>query len=237
MSFRDHIDSDAFCREFLDAYLKDGFTSLPKKEIDLLVLQLLLRYAGIWSEEEPPSAFLLAQALRAKRSRIRSMLDELSFRNAADEKVANDRLHLILEKCEKDIDNNKVRIQIEDAYLREYAKSIVQADLGIVDTSFDRSIVSLSGDKFLALAAEVMGDKEQAAFEKELKKHKKALKSADKEGLLKTFLREFVRGSGQEAGKQAIRLGVAALTGGVSEIPGLIDPFFKKRDAGEVIEV
>jgi hypothetical protein len=237
MSFPHEIDSDAFCREFLDAYLNDGFTSMPKREIDLLVLRLLLRHTNGWSEDEPPSAFLLAQSLRAKRSRIRSMLDELSFRNAADEKAANDRLHVILENGEKDIDNSKVRIQIEDGYLREYAKSIVQADFGIVDTSFDRSIISLSGDKFLALTAEVMGDKERATFEKELKKHKKALKGADQEGLLKTFLREFVKGSGQEAGKQAIKLGMAALTGGITEIPGLIAPFFKKKNAGEIIEV
>ena len=35
------IDVGAFGRDFLDAYLRSGFGSLPKREIDLLVLQLL----------------------------------------------------------------------------------------------------------------------------------------------------------------------------------------------------
>ncbi len=237
MSFLDNLDHAAFSRAFLKAYLADGFTSLPKREIDLLVLRLLLSHVKDWSGDAPPPAFALAQVLRAKRGRIRSMLDELSFRNAGDQESVNRRLHEILDKGEKDIEHNKVRVQIEDGYLREYAKSIVQADFGIVDSSFDRSIISLSGDKFLALVTEVMGENEQKAFEKELKKHKKILKDGEKEGLVKTFLREFVKSAGSEAGKKAIRLGAAALTSGLSEIPELIDSFFVKdadsADAGD----
>ena len=231
MSFLDNLDHAAFSRAFLEAYLADGFTSLPKREIDLLVLRLLLTHVKEWSEDAPPSAFALAQALRAKRGRIRSMLDELSFRNAGDQESVHRRLHEILDKGEKDIEHNKVRVQIEDGYLREYAKSIVQADFGIVDSSFDRSIISLSGDKFLALVAEVMGEKERKAFETQLAKHKESFKAEAKEGLLKTFLREFVKSAGNEAGKKAIRLGAAALTSGLSEIPDLIDSFFTKDDA------
>ncbi|WP_374765253.1 hypothetical protein [Yunchengibacter salinarum] len=237
MSFLRNLDHNAFAQEFLEAYLADGFTSLPKREIDLLVLRLLLAHVSDWSGDAPPPAFALAQALRAKRGRIRSMLDELSFRNAGDQESVNRRLHEILDKGEKDIEHNKVRVQIEDGYLREYAKSIVQADFGIVDSSFDRSIISLSGDKFLALVTEVMGDRERKAFEKVLKKHERDLKSGDKEGLLKTFLREFVKSAGNEAGKKAIKLGAAALTGGISEIPDLIESYFGEDthtpDAGD----
>ena len=154
------------------------------------------------------------------------MLDELSFRNAGDQETVNRRLHDILGMGEKDIKNNKVRIQIEDGYLREYAKSIVQADFGIVDSSFDRSIISLSGDKFLTLVTEVMSVGERKVFEKELKKHKKDLKGKENESLLKTFLREFVKSAGNEAGKKSISLGAVTLTGGLSEVPGLIDSFF-----------
>ena len=226
MSFLDKLDHTAFSREFLHAYLNEGFTSLPKREIDLLILRLLLTHVNDWSETAPPPAFALAKVLKAKRGRIRSMLDELSFRNAGDQESTNRRLHEILSKGEQDIEKNKVRIQIEDAYLREYAKSIVQADFGIVDSSFDRSIISLSGDKFLMLVTEVMVAKERRIFEEKLEKHKKDLKGKEKEGLLNTFLQEFVKSAGTEAGKKAISLGAATLTGGLSEIPGLIDSFF-----------
>ncbi|MEO3430711.1 hypothetical protein AAFN88_17790 [Pelagibius sp. CAU 1746] len=231
MSKLGKMDYDPFAREFLKAYLEDGFANMPKREIDLLVLRLLVEHTEGWSWDDPPSAFELARTLRAKRGRLRSMLDELSFRNAADEERAKARLHHLLKNGEKDIEGNRVRVQIEDGYLREYAKSLVQADFGIVDTSFDRSIVTLSGDKFLLLVAEVMGDEAKKEFEKELKKHRKELGAAkDKEGLLKTFLREFVKSAGKEAGKKSIKLGAAALTGGLSEIPDLIDSLLRKGD-------
>lgn len=226
MSFLDNLDHATFSREFLDAYLDDGFTSMPKREIDLLVLRLLLTHVKNWSADAPPPAFTLAQALKAKRARIRSMLDELSFRNADNQESVNRRLHEILENHEKDIENNKVRIQIEDGYLREYAKSIVHADFGIVDSSFDRSIISLSGDKFLTLVTGVMGSDQHKKFEEELNRYKKDLKGKKGESLLRTFLREFVKSAGNAAGKKAISLGAAALTGGLSEIPDLIDSFF-----------
>lgn len=234
MSSIGKMNHEGFAREFVEAYLKNGFANMPKREIDLLVLHLLITHSDAWSWEHPPSAFELSQKLRTKRGRLRSMLDELSFRNAADEEKVRARLHRLLEESEKDIDGNKVKVQIEDGYLREYAKSLVQADFGIVDTSFDRSIVTLSGDKFLMLVSEVMGDKEKQAFEKELNKHRKDLPAAkEKDGLLKTFLEEFVKSAGKEAGKKAIKLGASALTGGLSEIPDLIESFFKQTNGSE----
>lgn len=230
MSFSDNLDHDAFSQDFLEVYLNHGFTSLPKREIDLLVLRLLLTHVDYWSVESPPPAFELAQVLKAKRGRIRSMLDELSFRSASDQESVNQRLHEILDNGEKDFENNRVRIQIEDGYLREYARNIVRSDFGIVDSSFDRSIVNLSADKYLMLVTNVMGESERKTFTEKLKKHRKDLKGCENESLLKTFLQEFVKSAGKEAGNKAIRLGAAVLTSGLSEIPELIDSIFKARD-------
>jgi len=235
-----NFDSEGFAKDFLEAYLEVGFANMPKREIDLLVLRLLIEHSEAWTWDNPPTAFELARQLRAKRGRLRSMLDELSFRNSADENLTKSRLRAILTSAEKDFEGNKVKFQIEDGYLREYAKSLVQADLGIVDTSFDRSIVTLSGDKFLALVTEVMDEKAKKAFGKQLEKHKKSLgKANDREGLIKTFLREFVKSAGKEAGQKCIRLGAAAITSGLSEIPELIDSLIGRGrdDAGEGIDV
>ena len=222
MSSLDKIDHEKFAEAFLEAYLKDGFANMPKREIDLLVLRLLVEFAEGWSWEEPPSAFELAQELRAKRGRFRSMLDELSFRNAANEKQIKARLHRLLEKSEHDIDGNKVKVQIEDGYLREYAKNLIHADFGIVDTSFDRSIVTLSGDKFLLLITKVMGSEAEQTFNKELEKYRDRFSGGtDEKNLFNIFWQDFVRSAGEEAGKKAIRLGAAILTGGLSDIPKL----------------
>ena len=233
MSFRDELDHESFGRDFLDLYLADGFTSLSKKEIDLAVLRLLLRHAQGWSEDRPPSAFELAQPLRVKRGRIRSMLDELSYRRAPAEDELAHQLREILVNGEKDLDGRRVKIQVEDAYLREYAKSLVQKDLGLVDSSFDRSIISLSGNKFLALVGETVDPKTKRKIEAEINKHQRKSGAAAGENPLKDFLMEVVKGAGNEIGKKTVQVGFAALTGGLSEIPGLISSIFASKDDHE----
>lgn len=225
------LNKEKFSEEFLNAFLENGFTSMTKREIDLLVLRLLVEHRNDWSWEEPPTAFEMSQLLRVKRSRVRSMMDELSFRLLSNEEEAKRRLRKILEdrvKQEGDqlFESSSVRLQIEDGFLREFAKSLVQADFGIVDTSFDRSIMTLSGHKFLALVAAVLDEETRAKVEEELGKHEKDLKKAGKQSLWRMFLEGFVQHAGAEAGKKAIKIGAAALTGGLSEISDIIDTFF-----------
>lgn len=237
MTTPDNLDRESFANAFLEAYLRDGFANMPKREIDLLVLRLLLEHTDDWSLDEPPNAFTLCQTLRAKRGRLRSMLDELSFRAAGDEERSKQRLRQLLMAAEKDYDQNKVRVQIEDGYLRDYAKNLIQSDYGIVDTSFDRSIVSLSGSRFLMLVTELMTEEEKAVLERELEGHRAEIGAGgQREGLIRAFLRSCVEGAGKEVGSQAIRLGVAALTGGLSEISGVIDALLGNREGGEPLQ-
>ena len=214
------VNCDALGRAFLETYLEDGFASLPKKEIDLLVLRLLLEHTDGWSRKSPPSAFAMAQALRTKSGRLRTALDELAFRDPPSDEEIREKLRNILKQGELDIENNKVHIRIEDSFLRECARDIVHRDYGITDQSFSRAIIVLSGPKFLVLVASVMTADERDKFEQELL-IKTGVKS--KTGLLEDFLKEFVKSAGKEAGKKVIQCGAAVLTAGLSAIPDLID--------------
>lgn len=238
MSIRDALDHEAFARAFLEAYLENGFTTMTKREIDLLVLRLLVTHADGFSWEDPPSAFELSQQLRAKRSRIRSMMDELSFRLMADDTQARKRLKKIIEDRIREegdalFEESRVRLQIEDGFLREYAKDLVQKDYGIVDSSFNTSIIVLSGDKFLALVFEVMPETPRETIEEELKRHRAELQATSEKGLFRLFIEHAVKGAGTEGGKQAVRLGVTALSGGTSELPGLVQWFIDKMKGGD----
>lgn len=228
MTRPDGLDLEAFADSFLDAYLEDGFANMPKKEIDLTVLQLLLQHTESWSLESPPNAFHLAKQLRAKRQKIRSMLDEISFRNAGNDEHTKQRLRTLLKKAERVSEGRSVKVQIEDAYLREFAKSLVQEEFGLVDSSFDRSIISLSGEKFALLAYLVMEPKVAKAIEAELEKAARPEKISDESKSLRWrmfegFLVEASKSSGKVLGDKGTRLGFAILTGGVSEFLGLTD--------------
>lgn len=233
MRILEGLDKAAFTDAFLTAYLQDGFTSMSKREIDLLVLRLLVDHKDGWSWENPPNAFEMAQALRAKRTRLRSMMDELSFRMLADEENAKKRLKTLIKKqCEGEgnaiTQAGTVRLQIEDGFLREYAKSLVQEDFGIVDTSFDRSIITLPAAKFLSLVAHLFDADQQAALQSQLEASKEKLPGSDTKPVWKRFLEGVVTGAGEKIGETAIRCGLAALTGGVSEIAELVDAITAK---------
>jgi hypothetical protein len=238
MKLTEEIDLEAFAKAFLETYLENGYTTMPKREIDLLVLRLLIEHRESWSWEEPPSAFALSQELRATRSKMRSMMDEISFRHLANEDTARKRLRKIItdrvrEEGEELFENNKVRIQIEDGFLREFAKDLVQKDFGIVDSSFNSSILVLSGDKFLAIAFEVMPESAREKIETELNEHKEALHAQDNQNLVRLFFEHAVKGAGNEVGKQAINLGVTALTGGTDKLPGIVKWFIDKMKSDD----
>lgn len=250
MKILDGLDKEKFTEEFLKAYLQDGFTAMTKREIDLLILRLLVDHKDGWSWENPPNAFEMAQALKAKRTRLRSMMDELSFRMFADDDQARKRLRKIIEDRIREegddiFEDSRVRIQIEDGFLREYAKDLVQKDYGIVDSSFNSSIIILSGDKFLALVFEVISDDARGRIAQELEEHRKSLHARDNQNLFRMFIEQAVKGAGGEAGKQAVKLGITALTGGGDRLPGLVKWFIDKmkKDEGdpepqaEVVEV
>lgn len=241
MALNENLKLDDFAKEFLKAYLENGFSTMTKREIDLLVLRLLVKHRGGWSWDDPPSAFDLSRELRVKRSRIRSMMDELSFRHQAEEQWAKERIRKIIQSWIADqrdelFEDGKIRLQIEDGFLREYAKSLVEKDYGIVDSSFDRSIVVLSGDKFLALVLKMMPADAYGAIESELEKHKEQLGKVDRKGLVRAFVEQVVKGAGQEVGKQAVNLGVTALTGGTDKIAGLVQRFFDRRPKTHVAD-
>ena len=140
-----------------------------------------------------------------------AMMDEWSFRSLADVNEAAKRLRRVIEDRihedgEKLFDDDKVRIQIEDAFLREYAKDLVQKDCGIVDTSFNRAIIVLSGDKFLALVFEILPASARKKIDEELVKHKRDLNCAANQNLFRIFIEQAVKGAGSEVGKQAVTL-------------------------------
>ncbi len=229
MKFTRHdVDLDKFADEFLVEYMKEGFTSLPKKEIDLLVLSLLLNLKRSWGEPRP-AAFELAKQLGVKRGRILSMLDDLSYRQA-DEDKAEEKLIQALKHSEiVGTSENQVKFQIEDGFVRECAKQIIRDDYGVVDTSFDRTVITLSPDKFLFLVSHLLDNEQQTktVLLNKLEEAKDKFGSPERESLVKEFTRNFVAGAGNEVGRKAVRLGFALLTGGASEVSDAVSSVFK----------
>lgn len=216
---------ELFGRGFLEVYLANGLGSLPKREVDLLVLRLLVESEGNQPAHvalAEADAFVLGKRLGIKAARVRSMLDELRYRSRPDDEFVREQLKASLTRGERQIDGTQVRIQLDDAFLRDYVKRAVRDDFGIVDSSFDRSIITLSAPKFLGLVLNVLGPDVQATFQRELAEARTSNAPVSAEGLSKIFLRNAAESAGKEAGKQMIQLGVDLLKAGAEQVGGLI---------------
>lgn len=188
---RDDEDYVQFAKAFLNRYLSAGFASLPKTEIDLLVLELLY---GQWcdpksgsqdSDGPSDSLFGLARELKISPRRLRSKLDVLAFRQPPE--TPQETLRAILSSGQLEKDGTQVKIQITDGFVREFAKDIVRQELRIVDTSFNTEIMVLSHDSFLLLATKTLNSEDY-----------EVLSSYTKSGL-----QRLLKGLGKEVKKEA----------------------------------
>ena len=221
MEIPSNFEHQQFSASFLEEYLKNGFGTMSKRELDLHVLKLLLENNPEWNSQSPPKSFVLAENLRAKSSKIRGLLDELSFRNANNTEATRNRLGELLVHCERIDGGQRVKLQIEDAYLRGYAKNRVVERLGVVDSSFDRTILTLNAEHFMALAVDVSDSKTVTTLKKKLKaKLGDELKGGD--DFWGAFLKEFAKSAGKTSGEKLVKLGFSLLTGGLSDISDLV---------------
>lgn len=220
-----NLDANAFLQDFFTVFVRNGYGALPKREIELLVLELLLKHSSTWSSEEPPT-YELARLLRISPRRLRSLLDDLAYRDAArDENWCRKQLRDILKKSEKIKHGTWIAVQIDDGLIRDFATATVRREFGIVDTSFNTAIVKLTGEKFGALAASVLEPEEWEPILEALDTAKMETEQDPKspKSAIRLFIDAFATSAGEEAGKQTVDLGFTLLSGGTNKILGAIN--------------
>src|SRR6056297_2407588 len=74
------LNSTDFSKEFLTIFVRNGFGSLPKREIELILLELLMQHAPK-SVGENPAVYSLARNLRLAPKRLQGLLDEIAYRD------------------------------------------------------------------------------------------------------------------------------------------------------------
>ncbi|MFC4726515.1 hypothetical protein AB6B38_14645 (plasmid) [Glycocaulis abyssi] len=130
--FETESEAGNFAKAFVEQYIAVGFGVLTKREIDLLVLKLLHKHAEDFNHL---TDFDVARKLRTTKRKIRSLRDELSFREAGEDVELSKQLRKVLKHAEVlKSDNSMVMVQIDDAVLRGYAERVLRSQFAIVDT-------------------------------------------------------------------------------------------------------
>jgi len=165
------LGSDAVnCREvlasFLEGYLSPAFSALPKKEIDLLVMNALEKIDYI---NHDPSLYELVQKLRVTRMKARNLIydQELRRLNTAklDQRVKDALLHPILQK-----DGELFLLEIENPLVSDHLRSKIQKLEFISDSSFSPSIVKLPLNAIVAVIEDYLSEEERKNVKKALVK-------------------------------------------------------------------
>ena len=165
------LGSDAEkCREvlasFLDGYLSPAFGALPKKEIDLLVMNALEKTAYI---NHDPSLYELVQKLRVTRMKARNLIYDQELRRLntpeLDQRVKDALLHPILQK-----DGELFLLEIENPLVSDHLRSKIQKLEFISDSSFSPSIVKLPLNAIVAVIEDYLNEEERKNVKKALVK-------------------------------------------------------------------
>jgi hypothetical protein len=223
--FANNLKDSSFLEDFLEAYIRNGYGSLPKREIDLLILRLLLEQHSKW-KSTLPTAFQLARNLRISTRRVQSLLDEIAFRDEAKtDEWCRAQLSDTLKSAEVLKSGNGVQFQIDDGLVRNYAIAVIREGYGVVDTSFNVSVIKLSGEKFAALTIQLLDETDRQKILDRAKPTSPNTNGGRSEtkSPLRLFVDSFARSAGDKAGELTVRLGFAAMSGGASEAITFLD--------------
>ena len=143
--------SDSERREILEFILMEfcspSFGSLPKKEIELLLLEALVRIGYLDSE---PSLYQLIQRLKITKSKSRSIVYERDLRRL-DAAALDDLLKSALQRPLIQKQGDLFCLEIENPLLTDHLKFRLGQLGHPADGSFSPSLVKLTLDAFNAL--------------------------------------------------------------------------------------
>ena len=211
--------------EFLELYLNPAFGVLPKKEIDLLVLNILIRFNYI---NEEPAIYELVQKLKVTRSKARNLLYDRELRRMD----SIDLNQITIELLKKPIiqkDGNLYLFEIDNPLLLDHIKSKVKTLGFLTDGSFSPGIVKLSLNAFVALMDFYINKENQKNIKKALIKAgapDNSFKNIMK-GILKQLGKQLAQDAGEALAEKAGDFISPIIDSSLDKIQRIFVDFFK----------
>lgn len=214
-----------FLKDLLETLVERGLGTLPARETALTFIELLLKHHPDW-KDNPPEDYELARLLRTSPRKIRTIRDDLAYRDSSkDDDWCRENLGAILKGAERIKDGDYVTFQIDDGLLRDYAQKLVRNSDGIFEQGFSSSTVKISGKSFIGLAVLLLDEAARKKLFATVPDEKKAevQREHEQKGPLRIFVDSFVRAAGDQAGKKSVDLGFTILSGGLSDVSSAIE--------------
>lgn len=133
--------------EFIQLYITPAFGSLPKREVDIALFQILQKLKIF---DKNPEIYALLSSLRVTRSKARGLLYEANLRSSSDGNLDNELFEILKDPVFLK-DNDKICLEIGNPLLIDHLKHSLKQVKRITDGSFSPELVKLTPEAYLAL--------------------------------------------------------------------------------------
>lgn len=191
-----------FADEFLANYLRFGLGSMPKSDIDALVMHLIDVHgfggAGPTSSlsNQAVSERLKTPVVKIKRLRYDAAL---KFGGSVEDQ-AKGRLLAALSKASLDLENEKICLVIEDSLAKNWLQGQLKNNRQIFDHSFNTEIIKVAAEGLFNALALAFDQAELDKFKVGYQKIKKKSDTEERQMLFKSITMKFVEGAAERAG-------------------------------------
>ncbi len=191
-----------FETEFLDSYLKLGLGSMPKTDIDALVMFLLdkhgLRSSGPLARlsNQQASELLKTPVARIKKLRYEAAL---KFGGRAEDQAMG-RLLAALANATIEMQGDKICLIVEDTLAKNWLQGQLKAHQQIFDHPFSAEIVRVSADGLFRVLDSSFDKAELAVFKEGYARAKQSKTAAERTKVFKSVATKFAEGAAKSAG-------------------------------------
>ena len=197
-----------FEKDFLDNYLKFGLGSMPKSDVDALVMHLLDIY-GL--DDSGPLANYsnqtVSERLKAPTTKVKKLRYDAALKfGERIEDEAMGRLLSALSKASLEPDGEIVRLIIEDSLAKNWLQGQLKIHQKIFDHSFNTEIVTVSAIGLFQVLDSVFDEAEIAKFKKGYEEAKKKKDLEKQMAAFQGVAKKFAEGAAKAAGNGVVKV-------------------------------
>lgn len=202
-----------FEKEFLENYLKFGLGSMPKSDIDALVIFLLDKYgfsgSGAMSIHGNQT---VSERLKIPVSKVKRLRYEAALKfGGRVEDQARGRLLAALANATIEPGGEKICLIIEDSLAKNWLQGQLKIYQHIFDHSFNSEIIKVSADGLFQVLESIFDIKQIAAFKSGYKRAKSEADAEQRKAIFKGVALKFAEGAAKAAGSTVLTVVKAQL--------------------------
>ena len=129
-------------------FLKTGFGTNTKRQVDLKIFHLLSQYGKISSL----SNYELSNTLKITESKIKSLKYESQLIHGPISKsYMHESILKSISQCDYDYGTKRLRMSVEDPFVLNFLQGVAKKADGIPDNSFNSEIINMEKEAFVEM--------------------------------------------------------------------------------------